>query len=103
MSKGTAKIKDPFNIIKRPILTEKVYSIREERNLVCFAVDRSANKIEIKKAVEDIFGVTVLDVNTANCRGRGRRVGTRFTKVPYWKKAYITLAEGDMIDFFEGV
>ncbi len=93
----------PEQIIKRPlILTEKGSSLREEENKYLFEVDRRANKIEIKKAVETLFRVSVLDVNTMVVRGKMRRMGRGYAKTRNWKKAVVTLKDGETIEFFEG-
>jgi len=93
----------PEEIIRRPlILTEKGSLLREEENKYLFEVDPRANKIEIKNAVETLFKVDVVDVNTMNVRGRMRRMGRRHAKMRNWKKAVVTLKEGEAIDFFEG-
>lgn len=93
------------NIIKRPILlTEKASRLREDENKVVFEVDLRANKIQIKSAVEQLFGVTVTEVNTSVMRGKDRRMGRGYARTPNWKKAVVTLAEGNDIQFFdEGV
>ena len=89
-------------VIKRPILlTEKAARLREDENKVVFEVDQKANKIQIKSAVESIFGVTVTDVNTSIVRGKWRRMGRGYGKNPNWKKAVVTLKEGDDIQFFD--
>ena len=93
----------PEQVIKRPMmLTEKGNVLREEDNKYLFEVDRRANKIEIKKAVETLFSVSVADVNTMIVRGRMRRMGRGHAKTQNWKKAVVTLKEGDTIEFFEG-
>lgn len=94
---------DPHRIIKRPLITEKGMRCNEESNTVVFEVDRQANKIQIKQAVEALFQVKVLRVNTANVQGKPRRVRRHEGKRPDWKKAYVTLRPGDRITFFEGV
>lgn len=89
-------------VIKRPILlTEKAARLREDENKIVFEVDQKANKIQIKSAVESIFGVTVTDVNTSIVRGKWRRMGRGYGKNPNWKKAVVTLSEGDDIQFFD--
>ncbi|HPU01514.1 MAG: 50S ribosomal protein L23 [Firmicutes bacterium] len=96
-------MKDPRDIIIRPIVTEKSTGLLEE-NKYTFAVARDANKIEIRRAVEEIFDVKVKAVNTANYRGKKKRLG-RFPEghTPRWKKAIVTLAEGSKpIELFEG-
>ena len=87
-------------ILRRPIvLTEKANLLRE-KNQVVFEVARAANKAQIKDAVQSMFGVSVLDVNTLVMRGKERRMGRGHAKTQNWKKAIITLKEGDSIDFF---
>jgi large subunit ribosomal protein L23 len=93
----------PEHVIKRPlILTEKGSSLREEENKYLFEVSPKANKIEIKNAVETLFKVSVVDVNTQVVRGRMRRMGRGHSKTKNWKKAIVTLKPGESIDFFEG-
>ena len=94
---------DPYQIVKRPLITEKGMRYNEEQNTVVFQVDPHANKLQIKHAGETLFQVTVLHVNTLNMQGKKRRVRFREGKKPDWKKAYVTLREGDTITFFEGV
>ena len=92
------------DVIVRPlILTEKGELLKEEQNKIFFQVDMRANKIEIKNAVEKLFNVDVVDVNTMVVRGKPVRVGRQSDKRPNWKKAIVTLREGDTIEFFEGV
>jgi large subunit ribosomal protein L23 len=91
----------PEQIIKRPIaLTEKATQLKDSNNQVVFEVDVAANKIQIKGAVEKLFDVKVLDVNTLVQRGKVKNVGRRAYKRPNWKKAIVTLAEGSNIEFF---
>jgi large subunit ribosomal protein L23 len=91
----------PEQIIRRPIiLTEKANLLREERNQVLFEVNREANKVEIKDAVQKLFNVHVTSVNTLIMRGKDRRMGRGYAKGQNWKKAIVTLKEGDSIDFF---
>ncbi len=92
-----------FEILKRPLVTEKSTVEKEDRNKLLFEVDRRANKIEIKEAVEKIFKVDVLDVTTMNMKGKRKRVGRFFTKRPDWKKALVTIKSGQRVEFFEGV
>lgn len=92
-----------YQIIKRPLLTEKSTIKKEQENQVVFEVHPKANKAEIKKAVERIFNVKVKRVNTVLMPGKVKRVGRHIGRRPAWKKAYVTLAEGEKIDFFEGV
>jgi large subunit ribosomal protein L23 len=91
-------------IVVRPlILTEKGERMKEGGNKLLFQVALGANKIEIKQAIEKLFKVKVLDVNTLVSRGKIGRMGKRAGKRPNWKKAIVTLREGDTIEFFEGV
>jgi large subunit ribosomal protein L23 len=91
------------NIIKRPLLlTEKGNILRESQNQFLFEVDRRANKIQIKQAVETLFNVKVTDVRTLIVRGHSRRMGRTYAKTPNWKKAIVSLKDGDTIEFFEG-
>jgi large subunit ribosomal protein L23 len=90
------------NIIKRPIiLTEKSTRLREGQNQVIFEVVPTANKIEIRNAIQKLFNVTVTDVNTLVMRGKDKRMGRGYAKLRNWKKAIITLKEGDEIKFFD--
>ena len=87
-------------IIRRPIfLTEKSNTLRGQ-NQVVFEVQRGANKIQIKTAVQKLFNVKVESVNTMLYRGKDRRMGRGYAKMQNWKKAIVTLAEGENIDFF---
>jgi large subunit ribosomal protein L23 len=94
---------DVFRVIKAPLITEKGTLVGERGNQVVFKVDRRANKIEIRRAVETMFKVKVEEVRTINLLGKKRRVGRSIGKRPDWKKAYVTLAEGQRIDFFDAV
>ena len=89
-------------IIRRPIiLTEKSSRLREGLNQVIFEVAPRANKIQIKDAVQKMFNVSVIDVNTLNMRGHDKRMGRGYAKLRNWKKAIITLKKGDSIQFFD--
>lgn len=93
----------PEQVIRRPlILTEKGALLREEQSKYLFEVHPDANKIEIKNAVETLFKVGVVDVNTLIVRGRMRRMGRGHAKTRNWKKAIVTLKDGETIEFFEG-
>ncbi len=94
---------DVNDIIIRPILTEKMTNLKEAFNQYAFQVHRDANKIQIKKAVEERFNVTVTKVRTINVRGKKRRMGRFEGKRAAWKKAIVTLKEGDVIDLVTGV
>ncbi len=89
-------------VIKRPlILTEKGSTMREQNNKYTFEVQLGSNKVQIKDAVERLFKVDVVDVNTLIVRGRMRRMGRGHAKTRNWKKAIVTLKDGDSIDFFD--
>lgn len=91
------------DIIKRPLmLTEKGNILRETQNQFLFEVDRRANKIQIREAVEKLFSVKVTDVRTLIVRGHMRRMGRGYEKTRNWKKAIVSVKEGDTIEFFEG-
>lgn len=91
----------PEQVIRRPVvLTEKANALREKENQLVFEVARAANKVEIKDAVQKLFNVSVTSVNTMIVRGKERRMGRGHAKTQNWKKAVVTLKEGDSIDFF---
>ena len=96
-------MKDPYSILKRPLITEKSNLMKEELNQISFEVDRRANKIEIKEAVKKLFNVNVLKVRTFTMLGKRKRMGRTEGKTSNWKKAIVTLKEGERIEFFEGV
>lgn len=96
-----------MSIIKKPVVTEKMTELSESLNQYAFIVDRSANKVQIKAAVEDLYDVRVTRVNTMNYDGKFK---SRMTKSGYitgrsnaFKKAIVTLAEGETIDFFSNI
>ena len=91
------------DIIRKPLVTEKSNIGREEGNVVTLAVDPRANKFEIARAVEQLFDVSVLEVRTMRMPRKSRRVGRFMGRKPEWKKALVRLAEGQSIEFFEGV
>ena len=92
---------DPRRIILQPLLTEKSTKMKEAANTVAFKVDLKANKIEIKKAVQKMFDVHVETVRTTIIRGKTKRMGRFEGKRPDWKKALVTLKQGETIDFLE--
>lgn len=109
-------MRDAQTIIKRPLLTEKSARLRETGGAasapaegesyaqqVVFEVARDANKIEIRRAIETLFKVSVKDVRTLIMRGKEKRIGRFSGRRPAWKKAFVTLSPGDNIEFFEGV
>jgi len=92
------------DIIRRPLLTEKSNDLKEHQNIIAFEVDMRANKIEIKRAVEEQFKVKVAEVRVARTHGKERRQGRYSGRRPDRKKAYVRLAPGEKsIEFFEGV
>ena len=93
--------RDPRSIILEPVITEKSARGLELYNKVVFVVARDANKIEIGKAVEELFSVTVLGVRTMSVSGKLKRLGRFEGRRAGWKKAIVTLKEGDSIEFFE--
>ena len=92
-----------YSVIRKPLITEKSTLSRDERNQYIFEVDKRANKIEITHAVEKIFKVKVLNVRTLNVTGKKKRVGKTLGQKSDWKKAIVTLAEGNTIEMFEKV
>ena len=90
-------------VIKRPLLTEKVNIMREENNVVSFAVNPKASKFDIQKAVEALFDVKVREVRTIRMHRKKRRMGKHIGEKAEWKKAMVKLEEGQTIEFFEGV
>lgn len=95
-------MKDPYSIVIRPVVTEKTTDIKEKVGTVCFKVIEGANKIEIKQAIERIYGVKVQSVRTINVRGKPRRLGRYEGKRSNWRKAFITLKEGEKpIEYFD--
>jgi large subunit ribosomal protein L23 len=96
-------MENPHAIIRRPLITEKSTAQKAANNKLAFEVDRRANKIEIKNAVEKIFKVQVVDVHTINYFGKRKRLGRFAGRRPHWKKAIVTLKPGQKVEFFEGV
>ena len=94
-------------IIKKPVITEKMTAISEKLNRYAFIVDTKANKIQIKEAVEKLYGVKVVAVNTMNYEGKSKsrytKGGVITGKASDTKKAIVTLAEGETIDFFSNI
>jgi large subunit ribosomal protein L23 len=95
-------MKSLYEVIRRPLITEKTTALKETQRNLCFEVHRDATKPEIKKAVEALFSVKVAEVRVANVHGKVKRQGRYSGRRPDWKKAYVVLAEGQkMIEFFE--
>lgn len=92
---------DPHRIVRRAVVTEKGTALKAQNKYV-FEVDRRAGKIEIKRAIEALFGVTVIAVHAMNVYGKTKRVGRFQGRTSDWKKAIATLKEGQTIEFFEG-
>lgn len=92
----------PFEVLRRPIVTEKVMR-QTPSNKYTFEVALDAGKIQIKEAVEKAFNVKVVDVNTSRIMGKRRRLGRHWGMTPTYKKAVVTIQEGQKIEFFEGV
>jgi large subunit ribosomal protein L23 len=92
-----------YNVIVRPVVTEKSATQLEQTGVYSFVVAPEANKIEIANAVEKLFNVKVRSVRTMRYRGKERRVGRTVGRRAAWKKAIVTLREGDTIEIFEGV
>jgi large subunit ribosomal protein L23 len=91
-----------FDVIRRPVDTEKLNKLRDRENKYGFEVDMRASKTEVKQAVESLFKVKVTGVKTAIVRGKQRRIGRSTGMTQSWKKAIVTLKEGDAISIFEG-
>ena len=95
-------MKNVYEVIRRPLITEKTTALKETQRALCFEVHRDASKPEIKKAVESLFGVKVQDVRVANVHGKVKRQGRYVGRRSDWKKAYVVLKPGEkMIEFFE--
>lgn len=97
-------IKEPYQAIRRPHVTEKTTLLRERASgLYIFEVDPALNKLEIKSCVEGLFGVKVTSVRTQKVIGKWKRVGRNIGRRPSWKKAYVQLRDGEKpLEFFEG-
>jgi large subunit ribosomal protein L23 len=92
-----------YEVIKRPLITEKTSIQKEDYNQVSFEVDRRANRVEIRRAIETIFNVRVAEVRTMQIKGKVKQRGRIRGKRRDWKKAIVRLMPGERIDFFEGV
>ena len=95
-------MKEPRQILVRPLMTEKSALLKESQNVVTFQVAPDANKVEIRHAVEAVFNVKVRGVRTSNVEGKLKRMGRYQGQRPSWKKALVTLAPGYKIDLVEG-
>lgn len=95
-------MKNLYDVIRRPLITEKSNVLKETQATLCFEVHRDATKPEIKKAVESFFNVKVAQVRVANVHGKVKRQGRYSGRRPDWKKAYVVLAKGEkMVEFFD--
>ena len=94
---------DFYQIVKKPLITEKGTKQKDQSNQIAFEVDKRANKILVRDAVESIFKVKVLNVNIMNIKGKERRLGRSMGKKADWKKAIVRLAPGESIEFFKGI
>ena len=96
-------MKNAAQVILAPVITEKSTGLKDSARILCFQVAKKAKKIEIKNAVESLFKVKVAQVRTLTIHGKWKRVGRYEGRRANWKKAYVTLAEGEkMIEYFEG-
>jgi large subunit ribosomal protein L23 len=93
---------EAHQIIKRPLITEKSTRLKEAGNQIAFVVDIRANKVQIRQAIEKLFKVKVKAVRTMQLAGKQKRMGRFFGWKSDWKKAIVTLREGERIEFFEG-
>lgn len=91
-----------YDLIKRPVITEKTNIQKESYNQITFEIDRRMNRVEIKRAVEEIFNVRVATVRTMQVKGKTKQRGRIIGKRRDWKKAIVKLMPGERIDFFEG-
>jgi large subunit ribosomal protein L23 len=96
-------MRTPRDILITALTTEKATSLKDRQNRYAFAVAKDSNKLEIKKAIESVFNVRVLDVTTMRVRGKIKAMGRFRGRRPSWKKAVVKLAEGDSIELFEKV
>lgn len=95
-------MKNSKQIIRRPVITERASNLQENHNKYVFEVLSNANKVDIQRAVEAMFDVEVVKVNTSTMHGKIKRLGRFQGRRSNWKKAVVTLADGHIIDFFEG-
>ena len=92
-----------YDVIKKPLITEKGTRLKEENNTIILQVSTEANKMDIKRAVETVFKVKVADVRTITFKGKKKRLGARQGVRSDWKKAVVTLKEGQTVEYLEGV
>jgi large subunit ribosomal protein L23 len=96
-------MKGPYEVVQRPLLTEKGTRLKEEANQYLFRVARTSTKVEIKQAIEQLFKVKVVEVRTFRVQGKVKRLGRFQGRRPDWKKAIVTLKAGQSIELYEGV
>ncbi len=96
-------MREPRQVVVRPLMTEKSMRLKDERNVITFQVVPDANKVEIRQAVESIFNVKVSAVRTSTVEGKLKRMGRHAGRRPSWKKAVVTLQPGHKIELVEGV
>ena len=94
----------PYDVIRRPVITEKANDLKEREDTLCVEVDRRATALDVRRAVEIVFKVKVADVRVMNVRGKQKRLGRFQGFRPSWKKAYVKLApDQTMVEYFEGM
>jgi large subunit ribosomal protein L23 len=91
-----------FEVLRRPLITEKSTILQDSNNKYAFEVDSRANKVQVKTSVEESFSVKVTGVNILMVKGKRKRFGRRLVQQPSWKKAVVSLRSGDKIQLFEG-
>ncbi len=96
-------MKSPYDIIRRPIITEKASDAKDAQNKITFSVDPRATKLDVKTAIEAVFKVSVEKVNIMSVKGKEKRLGKHLGKRPGWKKAIASLKKGDTIEVFDQV
>lgn len=93
-----------YDVIRRPVITEKATTMKDDNRTLCFEVDRRATALDVQRAVETVFKVKVVDVRMMNVRGKRKRLGRFEGFASDWKKAYVKLApDQPMVEYFEGV
>jgi large subunit ribosomal protein L23 len=95
-------VNSPYAVLGRPVITEKATALKEAANQYVFRVPRAANKLEIRRAIESLFKVRVVGLQTLNVRGKKKRLGRFEGRTAHWKKAVATLAPGQSIEVAEG-
>jgi large subunit ribosomal protein L23 len=93
---------DYLQVLKAPLVTEKLDGLREEQHTYAFEVDKRATKIDVREAIEKLFKVRVLEVRTSIMRGKKKRLGVRMGQRSNWKRALVKLSPGQKLDIFEG-